>query len=150
MGESRFGGGGGGGDVVGGGVVVEKRHSPPAGVLAVHGGKKLTGGLAAGPNEFPSTPSPAILFFFIYPLPNSFSNWIFCILRCTLEAIELWCSQVSVGWGYRWVDSGSDFGRERLMEELRPTSSIEDRQMKESIIINKRKAAKREIEDGED
>lgn len=37
------------------------------------------------------------------------------------------------------------------MEELRPTSSIEDRQMKESIIINKRKAARRrEIGDGED
>lgn len=36
------------------------------------------------------------------------------------------------------------------MEELRPTSSIEDRQMKESIIVNKRKAAKREIGDGED
>ena len=65
-----------------GGRVVQKRHSPPAGVLAVHGGKLLKGGLAACQVKFCLDTVASDIYFLCLRIYRFHSN------ICSTEALE--------------------------------------------------------------
>lgn len=81
----------GGGDA--GGRVVEKRHSPPAGVLAVHGGKNLKGELAACPDDL-------FLFFNTVASDMSCSLCLKNISKWNIFSTDAQRSIVIFRWGF--------------------------------------------------